>query len=167
MQEITVGKEHAKMFAYDSGLLQTVNQVIGDNKDNIVVYIRNMMKDNLINKLAPVKVFEGTKEAELAEGLEIVSKNVFGKYSGDAFSNKALGEFLKSSGVTEVEVVGVDGGGCVSLTALGVIKNGFGVTVNTKAIGTSASMERKRDAYFEKLKKIGSEIRVGIFTLCC
>lgn len=33
--------------------------------------------------------------------------------------------FLKEEGITEIEVIGVDGGGCVSLTALGAIDNGY------------------------------------------
>lgn len=154
MQEVTVGKDRAKLFDYDSGLLAAVNRVIDESRDSTVVYIRNLMKKNLINKLAPVHVYEGSREAELAAGLHIVSENVFDKYTGDAFSNKELCGFLKENDITEVEVIGVDGGGCVSLTALGAIKNGYSVTLNTKAIGTV--MERKKDTYFEKLKKLGA-----------
>lgn len=157
MQEVTVGKDHAKMFDYDGGLLAAVNRVIDENRGSTVVYIRNLMKRNLINKLAPVHVYEGSKEAEFAEGLRIVSDNVFDKFTGDAFSNRELCDFLKANGVTEIEVIGVDGGGCVALTALGAVKNGYSVTLNTKAIGTV--MERKKDTYFEKLKKLGAEFK--------
>ena len=155
MQEVTVGENHAEYFKYDSGLLAAVNRVIDDNRDNTVVYIRNIMKKNLINKFAPFQAYEGSREAELAAGLHIVSDNIFDKYTGDAFSNKAFADFLKANGITEVEVVGVDGGGCVALTALGAIKNGYNVIVNTKAIGTV--MERKKNVYFEKMKKSGAK----------
>lgn len=156
MQEVNIGKNHAEYFKYDSSLLSSVNQIIDDNKNNVVIYIRNIMKKNLLNKLAPFHAYEGSKEIELAEGLHIVSDNIFDKYTGDAFSNEKLGEYLKANNVTEIEIVGVDGGGCVALTALGAVQNGYSVVVNTKAIGTM--MERKKNSYFEKLKKLGAKI---------
>lgn len=155
MQEATVGKNHAEFFKYDSSILEAVNLVIEENEDNTVVYIRNLMKNNLLNKLAPVKVFEGSKQAELVEGLLIVSDNVFDKFTGDAFSNEKFAAFIKDNGITDVEVVGVDGGGCVALTALGAVKNGYKVTVNTKAVGTQ--FQKKKDTYFEKLKQSGAK----------
>lgn len=62
---------------------------------------------------------------------------------GKAFSNPKLNEFLKEHLIECVEVVGVDGGGCVALTALGAIKEGYSVIVNETAIGTM----------FKKIKK--------------
>ena len=155
MQEITIGKNHADYFKYDASLLSAVNEVIDSNSDNIVVYIRNIMKRNLLNKFAPFQAYDGSKEIELAEGLHIVSENVFDKFTGNGFSNKKLDEFLKSKEVDAVEVIGVDGGGCVSLTALGAVQNGYSVIVNTQAIGTM--FEKKKNSYFEKLKKSGAE----------
>ena len=155
MQEITIGKNHADYFKYDASLLSAVNDVIDSNSDNIVVYIRNIMKRNLLNKFAPFQAYEGSKEIELAEGLHIVSENVFDKFTGNGFSNKKLDEFLKSKEVDAVEVIGVDGGGCVALTALGAVQNGYSVIVNTQAIGTM--FEKKKNSYFEKLKKSGAE----------
>ena len=114
------------------------------------------MKNNLINKLAPVKCFEGTKEAELVNGLKIVSNHVYVKYEGNAFSNAKLEEFLQSEGIQEIEVIGVDGGGCVSLTALGAIDNGYKVTLNTTCIGTV--FKKQRDKYYEKLREKGATI---------
>ena len=155
MQEVTVGKNHAKFFQYDDTLVPTVNQVIDENKDNIVVYIRNIMKKNLLNNFAPFQAFEGSKEIELIPELHMVSDHIFDKFTGDAFSNKQLIKFLEDKKIDKVEVVGVDGGGCVALTALGALKNGYEVVVNTKAIGTV--MDKKRDTYFKKLEKSGAE----------
>lgn len=157
MQEVNVGKNHADFFKYDNDLLSAVNQMIDANKNNDVVYTRNLMKKNLLNKLAPVQVYEGSAEARLTEGLHIVSDIVFDKFTGDAFSNKKLDEYLKANSITDVEVIGVDGGGCVALTAIGAIKNGYRVTLNTKAIGTM--FEKKKVSYFEKLKKLGAEFK--------
>ena len=153
MQEVTVGKDHAKIFGYEPDIISKVNDVIGQN--DFVVYIRNLIKNNFINKLAPVKCFDGTHEAELAESLMIVSENVFDKYAGDAFSNDKLGGFLKKNGVREVELVGVDGGGCVSLTAIGAVNAGFKVVLNTAAIGTVFKSKQKN--YFNSLRKMGAQ----------
>ena len=92
MQEATVGENHAKMFDYSKDLLDKVNEAIVSTDAEVVVYIKNLMKNNLINKLAPVKCFEGTKEAELVNGLKIVSNHVYVKYEGNAFSNAKLEE---------------------------------------------------------------------------
>lgn len=156
MQEVCVGKNHAECFQYPDSLLPAVNQIIDENKENIVVYIRNIMKKNTINKFAPFHAYEGSKEVELVEGLHIVSDNIFDKYTGDAFSNKELPEFLEKSDVDEVEIIGVDGGGCVPLTALGAVKNGYKVVVNTKGIGTMFT--KKHDSFFRKLEKKGATI---------
>ena len=156
MQEVTVGKNHAKTFNYSIDFLDKVNTAIGDTDADVVIYIRNLMKNNLINKLAPVKCFEGTKEAEFVAGLKMVSNHVFDKYEGNAFSNTELISFLKKENITEIEVVGVDGGGCVALTALGALECGFKVTLNTSYIGTV--FEKQRDKYYQKLQEKGAVI---------
>lgn len=121
----------------------------------MVVYVRNVTKRSLIKRLVLFKVYEGTPESELVEGLHVVSDHVFVKYVGDAFSNPELRVFLKQNGVESVEIVGVDGGGCVVLTALGAIENGYHVAVNERAIGTT--FERSKAKYFKKLRKLGAE----------
>lgn len=63
--------------------------------------------------------------------------------------------FLKKESVDEIEMVGVDGGGCVALTALGACEAGFKVRLNTSAIGTVFT---KRDRYYEKLRSQGAQI---------
>ena len=67
MQEACVGKNHAEFFKYDSDIIAKVNEEIKANEN--IVYIRNLMKNNFINKLAPVQIFDGDKGAELAEDL--------------------------------------------------------------------------------------------------
>lgn len=154
MQEATVGKAHADYFRYD-GLLERVNQVIRATDADLVVYIRNLMKNNLINRLAPVRAFDGEPAAELAKGLERVSDHVFGKYSGDAFTVPELDELLKSAGVDTLELIGADGGGCVALTAIGACKKGYQVIINTAAVGTM--FEQKREKYYKQLEGMGAK----------
>lgn len=95
------------------------------------------MKKNIINKFAPFEAYEGSNEVELVNTLKIINNKKFIKYKGDAFSNNELNQALNESKITEIEIVGVDGGGCVLLTALGALKNGYKVTINTKAVGTT------------------------------
>lgn len=156
MQNVCIGEEHAPYFKYDNmALITAVNKVIDDNKENKVIYIKNIMKKNLLNKFAPFHAYEGTREVELVDGLRIVSENVFVKYEGNAFSNSELNIFLKKNNIECIEVVGVDGGGCVALTALGAIKQGYRVIVNEKAIGTMFDKNKAR--YFKQLKDLGAE----------
>ena len=136
MQNVCVGEKHAAYFKYDNDvLIKEVNKVIDANKNNLVIYIKNVMKKNIFNKLAPFQAYEGTEE--------------------NAFTNLELNEFLKEHNVESLEIVGVDGGGCVALTALGAKKYGYRVIINEKAIGTM--FERNKNKYFNKLKEIGAE----------
>jgi len=157
MQNVCVGERHAAFFKYDNAtLIREVNRVIGANENNPVIYIKNVMKKNLINKFAPFQAYEGTEEVELVNNLRIVSNNVFTKYKGNAFTNPELSDFLKEHNVECVEVVGVDGGGCVALTALGAIKEGYSVMLNESAIGTM--FDKNKDKYFKKLREAGAWI---------
>lgn len=156
MQNVCVGENHAQYFKYNNiDLIKAVNGVIEANRNNMVIYIKNIMKKNFLNKFAPFHAYEGTEEVELVNNLQIVSENVYTKYEGNAFSNSALNEFLKKNDIACVEVVGVDGGGCVALTALGAIKEGYKVIVNESAIGTM--LTKNRNKYFKQLKDVGAE----------
>ena len=156
MQNVCVGEKHARFFQYNnSDLLHEVNKVIDANENNLVIYIKNVMKKNLINKFAPFHAYEGTKDVDFARELHIVSDNIFIKYKGNAFTNSGLDILLKKHNIEYVEVVGVDGGACVALTALGAIKNGYKVIVNEAAIGTM--YKKNKNKYFKKLHEAGAE----------
>ena len=62
---------------------------------------------------------------------------------------------MKTNHIDTIEIIGLDGGGCVSLTAFGALKNGYRVILNTSAIGTM--FNTKKEKYYEKLKKLGAE----------
>ncbi|MDP4093099.1 MAG: isochorismatase family cysteine hydrolase [Bacillota bacterium] len=156
MQNICVGNNHHKFFKYDNEkLITSVNAVISKNEGNAIIYIKSIMKDNFINKLAPFKAYDGTENVELVESMKVVSDYVFKKYSGNAFTNPELKNKLDELNINEVEIVGVDGGGCIALTALGAIKAGYRVILNTNAIGTM--FYKKADKYNKKLMKLGAE----------
>lgn len=154
MQNICVGEKHAAYFVYDNeSLLQEVNKVIDVNTGNMVIYIKNVMKKNFINRFAPFQAYEGSVETELVEGLHIVSDNIYTKYKGDAFTNPALNDLLKEHNIECVEVIGVDGGACVVRTALGAIKAGYHVIINETAIGTM--FVKNKEKFYKKLRKAG------------
>lgn len=58
------------------------------------------------------------------------------KYKGNAFTNPELNKLLQQKNCDEVQIVGVDGGGCVAHTAFGALENGYKVTIHKVAIGT-------------------------------
>lgn len=156
MQNFCVGENHAAYFKYNNeDLIKAVNRAIDTNKDNLVIYIKNVMKKKFINNFAPFHAYEGTKDIELVNNLKIVSNNIFTKYEGNAFSNPELNVLLKKNNIQCIEIVGVDGGWCVALTALGAIKEGYKVIVNKNAVGTR--FVKIRDKYFKKLKVKGAE----------
>lgn len=65
-----------------------------------------------------------------------------------------LNTFLKQQKVEVLEVIGVDGGGCVALTAIGACKAGYNVIINTKAIGTVMKARQKK--YNKLLTELGA-----------
>ena len=154
MQNVCVGEHHAKMFYYDNeSLIKSVNDRINEYSNEDVIYICTIMKNNLINKLAPFSAYEGSNEARLVNTLMVVNNAVLNKYKGDAFSNPELAKILERKGIEEIELVGVDGGGCVAATALGGIKKGFRVLIYTKAVGTI--FEKKVMKLNKRLKEKG------------
>ena len=151
MQEVCVGKNPAKIFKYDKTLIDKVNETIVSN--DTVIYIRTLLKDNPFYKLSPIRVFDGTKQAELAENLTRKQNNIFNKYRGNAFSNPELFKYLQAHNIDTIEIVGVDGAGCVSKTALGALKHHLKVIINTTAVGTMFKNRQKR--LFKLLAKKG------------
>lgn len=106
LQEAVVGKKHAKFFTYDCDLLLcNANRWISEYPSDHVYYIRTVLKKNLINRFSPVKVFDGSPEADLAAELDVVNDKNFIKYVGNAFTNQALLEDLRASGITHVDIV--------------------------------------------------------------
>lgn len=158
MQNICVGENHARLFTYERDkLIKNINKKIEEYEPDSVFYIRNLMKDNFLSKLAPFKVFDGMVEAELTKELLVVSDHIFSKYEGDAFSNEKFAAALKEKNVKELEIVGVDGGGCVSRTALGAVKAGYEVILPTECIGTI--MMKKEKKLRNELLKLGAVYR--------
>jgi len=139
MQEDYVGENrNKKIFKYDTQeLLKNVNLKINEYKDNnIVIYITNIFKNTLFNRTIFRYGIETTKGCQIVEGLDKISEFDFTKSKGDAFTNSSLISFLKENDINELELVGVDGGGCVGLTAQGGAKLGYKISIINNCVGT-------------------------------
>lgn len=142
VQEVCVGKNHAKIFRYDRNLIDKVNKIIASN--DLVIYIRTLLRNNFFYKLSPIRVFDGTKQAKLVENLIKKGDIVFDKYRGNAFSNPELLKYLQAHNVDTIEIIGLDGAGCVFKTALGALNNNLKVIINTTAVDTMFKKRQKR-----------------------
>ena len=76
-----------------------------------VVYIRH---ENLSEGTRTFK--PGTKGAELAPDMKIVSDNIFTKSKGNALTSEAFAAFIREHGIDEFYVAGADATACVKST---------------------------------------------------
>ncbi|EHI74634.1 Isochorismatase family [Streptococcus criceti] len=123
MQTDYVGKGK---YRSNSQLLSAINGKIGSYPEGHVIYIVNRFWWELSRK---PKVF--------AQGLSLVSDHVFEKRRASCLSNTAFLTFLKEREVRELEIVGVDGNGCIKASALAADRSGFKVTLDLKCIGVA------------------------------
>ena len=68
-----MGENHANIFKYPGDIVARVNKVIDENADSVIIYISNLMRNNIWNKFAPFQCYEGTLQAELVKGLQGVN----------------------------------------------------------------------------------------------
>lgn len=125
MQEDYIGAR-SRFHGYPDLFIETVNErIVSAGRDGIpVIYVRNAGR-----KKRPASVLD------FVSGLKLVSEYRMEKDRASAFSNPELMELLKCLGVSEVEVVGIDGNGCVAATALDACRLGFSVVFPTRYIG--------------------------------
>ena len=140
-QEDFIGEQrNKKKFNYEDvdELVKNINDIIRTYEQNMdeVIYIANVLPNNLFN----IKFFgygiAGSKGAKFDKRIKIVSENYFEKQVGNAFKNNNLVKFIKDNEISEVELVGVDGVGCVFRTAKGAIEMGLEVTIISDSVGT-------------------------------
>ena len=112
------------MAHYDPDLLKRVNSRIREAQTvgTPVFYVRNIPR------------LESCENYDYATGLLLVSDHLYDKKSPSAFSNPSFAEDLKKLGVTEIEMIGVDGNCCVKRTCLDAVAAGFKVALNLRCI---------------------------------
>ena len=142
-----------------NSLIETVNNIIGDfHDDNYqIIYIRRLFRKNDIqNIFRNFAVVEGTAGAEIDPRINILSDNIFDKYTPSAFSNKRFENFLIKNQINELYVCGVMADECVYETALSAFNSGYIVNYCANAVGSS-SVKNIENA-IGKLRKKGINI---------
>lgn len=142
-------------FKHPEKLARNINSSIEEavKEGYIIIYIAEVVPNNLISKIIVGHSLRGTEGAKLYHKLNVVSDNYFEKQLSDAFSNKKLKTFIKENDITEVKICGIDAGACVAATANGALKMGLKVSVIIKSIDTMFIQRAK--LYREKLEKKG------------
>ncbi|AEV29106.1 nicotinamidase-like amidase [Sphaerochaeta pleomorpha str. Grapes] len=119
--------------------------------DTHVVYIRHE------NVSAGTRTFKpGTRGAELAPDLNIVSENVFTKYKGNALSCEEFADFISTHGIKDFYIAGADAVACVKSTCYNLCKAHYGVTVLADCI--TSYDKRKIDEMLRYYESKGSTI---------
>ena len=111
---------------YNHNLLSKINERILEAEKNHwdIVYIKNIKR--LRNR---------TLTEEFADGLAVLSDNVFCKNEANAVSSVNLLSFLQSKSIKELEILGVDVNSCIKASVKGAIDCGFSVMVPLDSIG--------------------------------
>lgn len=116
-----------------------------------VIYIRHE------NLSAGTRTFKpGTRGAELAEDLKIVSDHIFTKSKGNALSCVEFADFIRDHEIGEFYIAGADAVACVKSTCYNLCKAGYGVSVLADCI--TSYDKRKIDEMLRYYESKGSKI---------
>lgn len=116
-----------------------------------VIYIRHE------NLSAGTRTFKpGTRGAELAEDLKIVSDHIFTKSKGNALSCVEFADFIRDHEIGEFYITGADAVACVKSTCYNLCKAGYGVSVLADCI--TSYDKRKIDEMLRYYESKGSKI---------
>lgn len=117
-----------------------------------VVYIQHY------NLSAGTRTFKpGTKGAELAPELRIVSDNIFVKTKANALTSEAFCGFIRKKGIEEFYIAGADATACVKSTCFNMRKADYTVHVISDCV-TSYDL-KKMDEMFAYYADKGCEVR--------
>jgi len=144
-----------------NNLLETINMIINDfQKNNYeIIYVRNNFKKNDIrNIFRNYAVIEGTSGIEINPRIDVVSENIFDKYSPSALSNNDLEKYLIRNRINELFLCGVmaDVNECVGQTALEALDRGYVVNYIGNAVGSSS--KKNIEKAIKKLRRKGINI---------
>ena len=117
-----------------------------------VVYIQHN------NLSAGTRTFKpGTKGAELAPELKVVSDNVFVKTKANALTSEAFLEYIRANDIDEFYITGADATACVKSTCFNMRKAGYAVHVISDCV-TSYDL-KKMDEMLTYYADKGCEVR--------
>jgi len=103
--------------------------------------------ENLFRNFAALRDSAG---AAFDPRVEVQHLPRFAKSEPDAFSNPALGAFLRKNGAETVAIAGVFAEACVTYTAMGAARSGFRPVVVSDAVASGS--EERRASALETLK---------------
>ncbi len=112
-------------------VIGSINQAIewAEGNGMPVVYIRHE------NLSAGTRTFKpGTKGAELAADLKVVSEAVFTKTKANALSCREFTDFITDKDISDFYIAGADAAVCVKSTCYNLRRAGYGVTVLSDCI---------------------------------
>ncbi|MCR5450863.1 MAG: cysteine hydrolase [Solobacterium sp.] len=135
-------------------IIGNINSAIGlAVEQNIpVIYIKHN------NLSAGTRTFKpGTKGAELAPELKVVSDNIFVKTKANALTSETFSEFIRTNGIDEFYITGADATACVKSTCFNMTKAGFTVHVISDCV-TSYDL-KKVDEMLSYYADKGCEVR--------
>lgn len=128
---------------YESALLSRINRRIekAAAENTLIIYVKNVRK-----------LKSGNTVNEHAEGLFVCSDNIVYKERSSVFEEPAFAEMLGEHGVSEIEIIGIDGCCCVAKTAEDAAKSGYKVNLPLCCIGVkNAERFEKKKAVLKKL----------------
>ena len=142
-------------------IIDNINKSIDWAVDNDihVVYIKHE------NLSAGTRTFKpDTRGAELVSDLQIVSKNIFTKYKGNALSSEEFADFINKNGITEFYITGADAVACVKSTCFNLTKANYKVNVLSDCI--TSYDKRKINEMLHYYESKGCKI-IGLNNLLC
>jgi len=140
-------------------LVNTTNRIIEEchNRNYIIIYIRNTFKENdWLNTFRNNAAIKGTLGAEIDPRINIISENIFDKYSLSAFSNSDFEVFLIENQINELYLCGVMADQCVFETAIAAFNRNY--TVNYIANAVSSTNTKKIENAIKRLNKKGINV---------
>jgi len=140
-------------------LISKINIIMNDyNNDNFqIIYLRNIFRKNdWKNKFRNYASIEGSLGIEIDPRINIVSKNIFDKYTPSAFSNIDFNNYLIQNKINEIYVCGVMADQCVYSTTLDAFNKGYKVNYIANAVGSTSV--RNIERAIKKLRNKGIKI---------
>lgn len=134
-------------------IIGNINQAVdwAVNHHIHVIYIRHE------NLSAGTRTFKpGTRGAELAPDLNVVSDHVFTKSKGNALSCEEFADFIKENEIGELYIAGADAVACVKSTCYNLRKAEYGVNVLSDCI--TSYDKRKIDEMLQYYESKGCNI---------
>lgn len=141
-------------YANSEALIQRINALANHSaaSDVAVVYVRQIYSDYLAQLVSLLflgkRGWPASAGAELDRRLQLNANPVLDKPHADAFSSAQFRDFISSHQIGRLQLVGLDGAGCVDSTARSARARGLSVTVVQDAVASlepDAALEKRED----------------------